>query len=103
MMNWTGADWVDVSLQDLWGLYGWQNIIVGRKNVNFGGLQFRKIEFSITRLINFLKKLWIKLSFICLHHKKPNLDTPVPLCLDGSFLPEASQHKVECNSYGELQ
>ena len=93
MMNWTGADWVDVSLQDLCGLYKWWKIIIGKGDDNFEGLQFKKIEFSITRLINFLKKLWIKLNFICLHHKKPNLDKPVLLCLDGSFLPEQTKQK----------
>jgi hypothetical protein len=59
-----------------------QTSIFGREDVNFQGTQFKNSVLSIARSVSFLKIPWMRVSFICL---PPNLGTPFPLCLDGSF------------------
>ena len=103
MLNWAGSVWIDVSWQGLWGLHKWRKTHCWRNDPEFEGVQFRNVGLSIIRLINFLKKLWIRLSIICWHHKSEEFGHTCPVVPGWQFvLPGATKHEAECNCYDEL-
>ena len=103
MLNWAGSVWIDVFLQGLWGLYTWWKTHCWKIDAEFEGVQFRRVGLSITRLMNFLKKRFIRLSIICSHHKNEEFWHTCPVVPWWKFvLPGATKHKSRCNRYDEL-